>query len=430
MKKPRKNNFTTTVYTTGVFDLLHPGHINLLRRARALGDKLIVGLQEDDSVEAQKGKRPIMNCEERKIILEALPFVDSVKPYSDLDQRKMLKLIKPNIMVQGGDWLKTGDRTKIINFLQKSNIKLIQFPYTQGVSSTDIKERVYEGLNKIKKEKLLEFDLNEKLKIVPIKSLVTYEDYDPVRTEKIVDNIVKSSHFINPIIIGTIGQKNKFLVIDGANRLQAMKNLGAKYISAQVVDYLNPEEIELRANEHYLDVSGKEFLDLIRRNNIKVRRLGNIKNLKPINFLNDGKNLCIIYLEKEVYFVPAQGSLKNDLGVLNQLIRSYKGRTLIKRKSEVGNLVGHAGVVLKFKSFSPSDIVEAALKRLRFESGITWHLISNHIIHFKLPSRVLISGLGSEKLMAAYLKKTIKEKTNNLSIRRYLSNVYICDEWE
>jgi len=418
------------VYTTGVFDLLHPGHINLLRRAKALGDKLIVGLQEDDSIEAQKGKRPIMSYEERKTMLQALPFVDIVKPYHDLDQRKMLKAIKPDIMVQGGDWLKTGDRTKIIDFLKKHDIKLVQFPYTKGISSTDIKERIYINLNKIKKEKLLEFDLNERLKIVPIEPLLTYEDHDSARTEKIINNILKSGYFIDPITVGTIGQKNKFLVIDGANRVQAMKELGAKYISVQIVDYLNPEEVELRGNEHYLDIPGHKFLNLIKRNNLKFNKARGIQSPETTNLPNEGKNLCLIYSEKEVYSIPSCGMLKNDLGILNRLVRSYKGKVLIKRKSEVGNLVNGTRVLIKFKNFSPSDIVEAVLKNLRLESGITWHLINNHIVRFKVPIRVLVGGFEDERKAAAYTKKLIKAKTGGLSIRRYLSNVYICDEWE
>ena len=130
------------VYTTGVFDIIHPGHLNILRRARALGDRLIVGVQEDESVEKQKGRKPVMNCLERITMLEALPFVDVTVPFTDLDQRKMLKLFRPDIMVQGSDWQETDDRTKIIKFLKENNIRLVQFPYTKNVSTSDIKNRV------------------------------------------------------------------------------------------------------------------------------------------------------------------------------------------------------------------------------------------------------------------------------------------------
>ena len=132
------------VYTTGVFDLLHPGHLKLLRRARALGDRLIVGVQDDESVKKQKGKKTIMNCAERIAMLEALPFVDIAISYNSLDQRDNLKLILPDIVVQGSDWMKTGDRRKTINYLKKNNIRLVQFPYTKNISTTEIKKRINE----------------------------------------------------------------------------------------------------------------------------------------------------------------------------------------------------------------------------------------------------------------------------------------------
>ena len=59
----------TLVYTTGVFDILHPGHISTLKRAREYGDKLIVGVQDDESVEKQKGRRPTLTCKERMMML-------------------------------------------------------------------------------------------------------------------------------------------------------------------------------------------------------------------------------------------------------------------------------------------------------------------------------------------------------------------------
>lgn len=132
----------TIVYTTGVFDMLHPGHLNILRRARALGNRLIVGIQDDESVIKQKNRKPIMSCAERIIMLESLPFVNVVLPYSDLDQRKILKLIHPDIIVQGEDWQKTGDRKEILKFLKENSIRLIQFPYTKNISTTEIKMRI------------------------------------------------------------------------------------------------------------------------------------------------------------------------------------------------------------------------------------------------------------------------------------------------
>ena len=136
------------IYTTGVFDLLHIGHIKILKRARALGDKLTVGVQDDDSVEEQKGERPILNSNERMAMLEALHIVDNTICYTNTDQLDMLDLIKPNIMVQGSDWEESSDRTTIKKYLNDNNIELVHFPYTKNLSTTEIKDRMYKNFKK------------------------------------------------------------------------------------------------------------------------------------------------------------------------------------------------------------------------------------------------------------------------------------------
>jgi len=130
------------VYTTGVFDLLHPGHLDTLKRARALGDRLVVGVQDDESVLGQKGRLPSVNCTNRMLMLEAFSFVDVVIPYYNIDQREMLALIKPDIMVQGQDWLLTGDRRDIVEYLRQNGIRLVQFPDIKNLSSTKIKKHI------------------------------------------------------------------------------------------------------------------------------------------------------------------------------------------------------------------------------------------------------------------------------------------------
>ena len=430
MKNSIKNNHITIVYTTGVFDLIHPGHLNLLRRARALGDKLIVGVQEDDSIEKQKGKKPIMTCEQRIAMLEALPFVDVVFPYIDLDQRRMLSLLKPDIMVQGGDWLKSGDRGIIIQYLKDNNIKLVQFPYTKDISSTEIKERVYSDLKQVKRDKALDFDFYKRLKLVPIKNLLVYEDFDPNRTKKIIYSISASKTFFNPITVGYIGESDKYLVIDGVNRLEALRKLKASYVFVQIVNYLDPDEVELRGNEHYLNCLPSKFKNLASKTGISI------KNTKELSSSMKGIErdciLATIYMDNNTYFLDSKGSLDLDRKTdqLNRFVNSYKKHLNICRKSEVGDVSQNYPISIKFNKFTTSDIIEIAYKNLHLESGITWHLINNHVVHFKVPASVLINGFDNEKKAAAYMKKIIKEKTNNLSIRRYLYNVYICDEWE
>ncbi len=96
---------TVRVFTNGCFDLLHPGHIDLLNRARSLGDQLIVGINSDDSVRKIKGNdRPVMSAEDRKAVLLGLRSVDEVHIFDELTPERLIKNVNPNILIKGGDW--------------------------------------------------------------------------------------------------------------------------------------------------------------------------------------------------------------------------------------------------------------------------------------------------------------------------------------
>ena len=132
-----------TVYTSGVFDILHRGHFNILAKARALGDRLTVGIQKDRAVLKSKGYYPILSTEERVEQMRALPYAHKVVTYySGTDQADVLGRVRPNIMVQGDDWPFQMDREKVMKYLDAHDIRLVLIPYTQGISDTEIKLRI------------------------------------------------------------------------------------------------------------------------------------------------------------------------------------------------------------------------------------------------------------------------------------------------
>lgn len=94
-----------TVFTNGCFDLIHPGHVDLLRRARALGDRLVVGINSDASVSTIKGVgRPLLSQEDRAEVLRGLRSVDEVIVYDELTPERLIKEVSPDVLVKGGDW--------------------------------------------------------------------------------------------------------------------------------------------------------------------------------------------------------------------------------------------------------------------------------------------------------------------------------------
>ena len=123
------------VLTYGTYDLLHIGHINLLRRAKALGDYLIVGLSTDE-FNAIKGKKAYHSFEERKKLLEAIKYVDLIiEEKSWNDKRKHIQEHSVDIFVMGSDWESKFDDLSDL-------CKVVYLPRTQGISTTKIKEEL------------------------------------------------------------------------------------------------------------------------------------------------------------------------------------------------------------------------------------------------------------------------------------------------
>jgi D-sedoheptulose 7-phosphate isomerase len=130
-----------TVFTNGCFDLLHPGHVDLLDRARALGDRLIVGLNSDRSVRALKGAgRPLLPQEARASILRALRSVDEVIIFGELTPARLIEALQPDILVKGGDW----PLAQIVGAeaVWRKGGRVLSLPLQPGYSTTALVEKI------------------------------------------------------------------------------------------------------------------------------------------------------------------------------------------------------------------------------------------------------------------------------------------------
>ncbi len=122
------------VITYGTFDLLHYGHINILRRAKALGDYLIVAISTDEFNWNEKGKKCYFTYEQRKAMVEAIRYVDLVIPESGWDQKRTdVHMYNADIFVIGDDW------TGKFDFLKEEGVEVVYLPRTPEISTTQIK---------------------------------------------------------------------------------------------------------------------------------------------------------------------------------------------------------------------------------------------------------------------------------------------------
>jgi len=134
----------TVVFTNGVFDLLHPGHVRYLQEARDLGDVLIVGLNSDRSVRANKGpERPITPEWERAEILLALVCVDAVAIFDEDTPADIIKRVQPDVLVKGADW--GPDNIVGRETVEGRGGRVVRMPLSEGYSTTELLRRAREN---------------------------------------------------------------------------------------------------------------------------------------------------------------------------------------------------------------------------------------------------------------------------------------------
>ena len=129
-------------YTTGVFDMFHIGHLNILMNAKARCDYLIVGVSTDEVVESYKNHLPIVPFEERFEIVSAIKYVDEVVPQTSMNKMEAYKKLKFNVLFHGSDWKGSDMYNKIIEDFSKIGVDVVFLPHTEGTSSTMLREKL------------------------------------------------------------------------------------------------------------------------------------------------------------------------------------------------------------------------------------------------------------------------------------------------
>ena len=132
-------------YTDGVYDLFHIGHLNMIQTAKSYCEHLIVGVHGDDVVEEYKHRRPIINENDRKRIVESIKGVDEAVINRFRDKMKLWELHHFNVVFIGDDWKGTERWNNFEKILSEVNVDVIYVPYTKGISTTDIRNHIANG---------------------------------------------------------------------------------------------------------------------------------------------------------------------------------------------------------------------------------------------------------------------------------------------
>lgn len=131
-----------TGFTSGVFDMFHIGHLNIIRKAKEQCDYLIVGVSTDEVVSSYKHKTPIIPYEQRAAIVEALKYVDEVVPQTTMDKLEMWKMKHFDVMFHGDEWRGTDLYNRYEEEFEKVGVRIVYLPHTEGISSSILREKI------------------------------------------------------------------------------------------------------------------------------------------------------------------------------------------------------------------------------------------------------------------------------------------------
>jgi D-sedoheptulose 7-phosphate isomerase len=209
------------VFTNGCFDIIHPGHIDLLRRARSLGTKLIVGINSNASVRRIKGEpRPFFSQEDRIEILSNLKFVDEVVVFDEPTPARLIESIKPDVLVKGGDW-KT-DEIIGADFVQSYGGKIYSIPLKEGFSSSGVVEKIHNSNINKTTPPAIETDSVDLIG----KSLKTHVEVIEKLIEQEQANIKKCAE----VIFDTFQTGNKILICGNGGSAADAQHLAAEFV--------------------------------------------------------------------------------------------------------------------------------------------------------------------------------------------------------
>jgi hypothetical protein len=269
------------------------------------------------------------------------------------------------------------------------------------------------------------------LRILPASSLATHEDSDPRRVDKLKERLSQEGRLKNPPIVTPIPGTDRFVVLDGANRTNALTKMGAPHVIAQVVSYGDPG-VELDTWYHVVaGMDLAEFEETLTK--IFELKLKDCSLEEAREALSTNQAAAYIVKENGVRQVSNSGSqIGHDIGMLNKVVGAYRGRADIYRASndiwEIQKPYYPEIIALViFPRLTPSDILKAAREGKKIPSGITRHIIPARALNINIPLRVLEADWTLER-KRDWLHEWLMERMASNAIRYYSESTFTFDE--
>lgn len=269
------------------------------------------------------------------------------------------------------------------------------------------------------------------LRILPLESLILHEDHDNQRTLPLVEKLRAQGIIRNPpIVMPLVDGSNRYMVLDGANRVTSLQEMEFPHIVAQVVEVSNPN-VNLQTWNHVIwGMSTKALMSELRKvKGLEVIKINTSRSLDapkyvPVQIrLPDGK----FYLLTE-----SPSDLPAHIGTLHKIVNAYKTRASLDRTSQTlidsfKPIYHDLTALVIFPSFKIKTVLKLAAQQIVLPTGITRFTVSPRALHLNYPLHELSSGKSVE-YKEAYLKKWIEERVKKKGVRLYSEATFLFDE--
>ncbi len=269
------------------------------------------------------------------------------------------------------------------------------------------------------------------LRFVPVDDLIPHEQADQVRTEPLMQRLRAEGVLKNPPVVAPIADEPRYVVLDGANRVEAARRLGLPHLVVQVVNYEDPRLV-VEAWTHVISGERPEaFFDAVR--GIEGIRLEPSERLHARAELARRQALAYLTCPRgEIYLVRAEGDLYRRTALLNLLVDIYKSRfrfyrTTTDQLEQILPYYEQVIAVVVFPRYEPAEIIELARNGARLPAGITRHIIPYRALRINIPLDLLAAPLPLEE-KNAWLAEWFRRKLAAREVRVYEESVVIFDE--
>jgi len=269
------------------------------------------------------------------------------------------------------------------------------------------------------------------LRVLPVADLLLHEQHDPLRSAPLLQRLQADGVLKNPTIVAPVPGEQRYVVLDGAHRVTAMRELGIAHIAVQVVDYEDPELILDTWHHLVKGVSVAHFKQMLRAaQGVKVEAADGVHARAR---LARREILAFVeYPDGEVRTVQASGDLHERTRRLNEIVDLYKvqGRIFRANTDHLPSLLpiyDDVAALVVFPRFAPAEIIDLARVGACLPAGITRHLIPRRALRINLPLTVLGSDASLPE-KNAWLVDWMKQKVASKAARFYAESTFLFDE--